>query len=54
LLWAWRYRLVWWVLQAALVRGHRRAPSVVRFVRDGDDQARALLVVLGSPPLPRL
>jgi hypothetical protein len=54
LLRAWLYRLVWWVLHPALLRGQRRAPAVERFLRGGEDQARALLVALGSPKLPRL
>jgi hypothetical protein len=54
LLRAWLYRVVWWALHPALLRGERRAPSVERFLRDGEDQARALLEALGAPPLPRL
>jgi hypothetical protein len=54
LLRAWLYRLVWWVLHPALLRGQRRAPSVERFLRDGERQARALLRALGTRRLPRL
>jgi aminoglycoside phosphotransferase len=54
LLRAWLYRLAWWVVHPAVLRHERRDASTERFLRTGEDRAKALLEALTGARLPRL